>query len=177
MVSWRAESLTTGTFPIEARKAKAFDRFCTGPEKPESRDGCVSRDAQLTAAKSPTPDFQEKCGNCPDISKGISQSGIYRFESSEVSHALRQFTTRGSQARKSGLFAHSTWSPGSRSRNLRQWRKVSGRFPKNSRFAETIGGDRFESVLVFRAQSWRIGSLSSRLPHDPYQLPAKPIAK
>jgi hypothetical protein len=120
MVSWRAESLTTGTFPIEARKAKAFDRFCTGPEKPESRDGCVSRDAQLTAAKSPTPDFEEKCGNCPDISKGISQSGIYRFESSEVSQALRQFTTRGSQARKSGLFAHSTWSPGARSRNLRR---------------------------------------------------------
>ena len=90
MVSWRAESLTTSTFPIEAREAKAFDRFSTGPEKPECRDGCVSRDAQLTAAKSPTPDFEEKCGNCPDISKGISQSGIYRFESSEVSQAVTQ---------------------------------------------------------------------------------------
>jgi hypothetical protein len=39
MVSWRAESLTRGTFPIEAREAKDFDRFCTGPEKPESRNG------------------------------------------------------------------------------------------------------------------------------------------
>jgi len=25
-----------------------------------------------------------------------------------------------------------------------KWRKVSGRFPKNSRFTETIGGDRFD---------------------------------
>jgi hypothetical protein len=70
MVSWRAESLTTGTFPIEARKAKAFDRFCTGPEKPESRDGCVSRDAQLTAAKVSNPRFRGKVRKLPRYFKG-----------------------------------------------------------------------------------------------------------
>src|SRR5712664_1970540 len=59
------------------------------PEKPESRDGCVSRMLSLQLQKSPTPDFEEKCGNSPDISKGISQLGIYKFESSEVSHAFR----------------------------------------------------------------------------------------
>jgi hypothetical protein len=37
--------------------------------------------------KSPTPNFEEKCGNSSDISKGISQSGMCKFESSEVSHA------------------------------------------------------------------------------------------
>jgi hypothetical protein len=59
------------------------------PEKPESRDGCVSRMLSLQLQKSPTQDFEEKCGNSPDISKGISQLGIYKFESSEVSQAFR----------------------------------------------------------------------------------------
>jgi hypothetical protein len=89
-------------------------------KSPNPETGAYLGMLSLQLQKSPTPDFEEKCGNCPDISKGISQSGIYRFESSEVSQALRQFTTRGSQARKSGLFAHSTWSPGARSRNLRR---------------------------------------------------------
>jgi len=44
----------------------------------------------LQLQKSPTPDFEEKCGNSPDISKGISQLGIYKFESSEVSQAVCQ---------------------------------------------------------------------------------------
>src|ERR1700692_4080679 len=39
--------------------------------------------------KSPTPNFEEKSGNSPDISKGISQSGMCKFESSEVSQAFR----------------------------------------------------------------------------------------
>jgi hypothetical protein len=60
------------------------------PEKPESRDGCVSRMLSLQLQKSPTPDFEEKCGNSPDISEGISQLGIYKFESSEVSQQVRQ---------------------------------------------------------------------------------------
>src|ERR1700675_2362832 len=63
------------------------------PEKPESRDGCVSRMLSLQLQKSPTPDFEEKCGNSPDISKGISQLGIYKFESSEVSQAVRRLET------------------------------------------------------------------------------------
>jgi hypothetical protein len=44
---------------------------------------------QLTAAKVSNPKFRGKCGNFLDISKGISQSGICKFESSEVSQAFR----------------------------------------------------------------------------------------
>src|ERR1700682_1198583 len=58
------------------------------PEEPESRDECVSRMLSLQLQKSPTPDFEEKWGNSPDISKGISQLGIYKFESSEVSQPV-----------------------------------------------------------------------------------------
>jgi hypothetical protein len=58
------------------------------PKKPESRDGCVSRMRSLQLQKSPTPDFEEKCGNSPDISKGISQTGMWEFDPSEVSHAF-----------------------------------------------------------------------------------------
>ena len=47
----------------------------------------------LQLQKSPTPDFEEKCGNSPDISKGISQLGIYKFESSEVSQPARRLET------------------------------------------------------------------------------------
>jgi hypothetical protein len=60
------------------------------PEKPESRDGCVSRLLSLQLQKSPTPDFEEKCGNSPDISKAISQLGICKFESSGVSQPVCQ---------------------------------------------------------------------------------------
>jgi hypothetical protein len=42
----------------------------------------------LQLQKSPTPDFEEKCGNSPDISKGISQMGMCKFESSKVSQAF-----------------------------------------------------------------------------------------
>src|ERR1700726_1192754 len=55
----------------------------------ESRDGCASSVLSLQLQKSPTPDFEEKCGNSPDISKGISQSGMCEFESSVVSQAVR----------------------------------------------------------------------------------------
>jgi hypothetical protein len=47
------------------------------------------RDIQLSAAKVSNPNFAEKSGNSPDISKGISQSGICKFESSQVSQAVR----------------------------------------------------------------------------------------
>jgi hypothetical protein len=49
------------------------------------------RDTQLPAAKVSNPDFEEKCGNSPDISKGISQSGMCKFESSRVSQAVGLF--------------------------------------------------------------------------------------
>jgi hypothetical protein len=47
------------------------------------------RDIQLPAAKVSNPNFAEKSGNSPDISKGISQSGMCKFESSQVSQAVR----------------------------------------------------------------------------------------
>jgi hypothetical protein len=59
------------------------------PKKPESSDGCVSRMLSLQLQKSPTPDFEEKCGNSPDTSKGISQLGMCKFESSEVKLAVQ----------------------------------------------------------------------------------------
>jgi hypothetical protein len=78
------------------------------PEKPESRDGCVSRMLSLQLQKSPTPDFEEKCENSPDISKGISQLGIYKFESSEVSQPVWQLeivlTQMGEAPANGGLF-------------------------------------------------------------------------
>ena len=46
--------------------------------------------AQLLAAKVSSPNFAEKSRNSPDISKGISQSGMYKFESSQVSQAVTQ---------------------------------------------------------------------------------------
>jgi hypothetical protein len=49
------------------------------------------RDMQLPAAKVSNPNFEEKSGNSPDISKGISQSGMYKFESSQVSQAVLHF--------------------------------------------------------------------------------------
>jgi hypothetical protein len=48
------------------------------------------KDIQLAAAKVSNPNFAEKSRNSPDISKGISQSGMYKFESSQVSQAATQ---------------------------------------------------------------------------------------
>jgi hypothetical protein len=66
------------------------------PEKSESRDGCISRIFGLQLQKSLTSDFKEKCGNSPDISKGISQLGMYKFESSQVSQPFAQPESLGS---------------------------------------------------------------------------------
>jgi hypothetical protein len=60
----------------------------------ETRDGCVSGILSFQLQKSPTPNFEEKCGNSPDISKGISQSGMCKFESSQVSQAVRRSWNR-----------------------------------------------------------------------------------
>jgi hypothetical protein len=45
---------------------------------------------QLAVAKVSGPNFRQNSGNSPDISKGISQSGMSKFESSQVSQAVRQ---------------------------------------------------------------------------------------
>jgi hypothetical protein len=74
----------------------------------ETRDGCVSGILSFQLQKSPTPNFEEKCGNSPDISKGISQSGMCKFESSQVSQAVRLVwngtSTRAGKPANAGLF-------------------------------------------------------------------------
>jgi hypothetical protein len=62
------------------------------------------------------PDFGEMWGNSPDISKGISQTGMCEFESSEVSQAVRvseNFLLSMKKARKTRAFliAISLWRP------------------------------------------------------------------
>ena len=53
------------------------------------RDGCVPNCFNFQLQKSPTPNFDEKCGNLADISKGFSQTGMCEFESSRPSQAFR----------------------------------------------------------------------------------------
>ena len=58
-------------------------------------------------SKSPSPILGEMWGNSPDISKGISQSGMCRFESSEVSQAApfsENFVFLMRKARQMGAF-------------------------------------------------------------------------
>ena len=66
------------------------DRFCTASEKAGIRRRVRIQNAQLTAAKVSNPGFRGKARNSPDISKGISQSGMCKFESSDVSRAVSQ---------------------------------------------------------------------------------------
>jgi hypothetical protein len=65
-----------------------IERKWTPPQ--ESRDGRASSIAQLTAAKVSNPKFRGKVGNSLDISKGICQSGMCKFESSRPSQAVRR---------------------------------------------------------------------------------------
>ena len=87
------------------------------PKKPQSRDGCVSRMRSLQLQKSPTPDFEEKCGNSPDISKGISQTGMWEFDPSEVSQPVRQpkidYTQIAESLQNTGFLALLARSPSS----------------------------------------------------------------
>jgi hypothetical protein len=59
------------------------------------------RDIQLPAAKVSNPNFAEKNGNSPDISKGISQSEMCKFESSQVSQAVTQLEIERLQMQES----------------------------------------------------------------------------
>jgi hypothetical protein len=74
-------------------------------------------DIQLPAAKVSNPNFEEKSGNSPDISKGISQSGMCKFESSQVSQAVRgpQVGPQPMAEKPAigGLLQFGMWSPGS----------------------------------------------------------------
>src|ERR1700722_3604710 len=86
------------------------------PKRPESRDGCVSRMRSLQLQKSPTADFEQKCGNSSDISKGIPQLGMCKFESSQVSQAVRVsenfvFWMRKARQTRAFLIASTLWRP------------------------------------------------------------------
>src|SRR5437868_10239576 len=69
----------------------------------------------LQLQKSPAADFEEKCGNSPDISKGFSQSGMSKFESSHVSQAVVCWAGFSQETRewavKPGSSAHSWAAP------------------------------------------------------------------
>jgi len=87
----------------------------------------------------------------PSIMTALAPASLPAAPASQ-SCSLREFTTCVSQARKSrfsrvrlGLQARAP--PISRAK----WRKVSGPFPKNSRLAETIGGDWFDRDCRRRA--------------------------
>jgi hypothetical protein len=58
--------LAPTAFPATASE-KAPER--TSTPRQESRDGCVSGMLSFQLQKSPTPNFEEKCGNSSDISK------------------------------------------------------------------------------------------------------------
>jgi hypothetical protein len=80
------------------------------------------QDAQLPAAKVSNPRFRGKARNSPDISKGISRSGMCKFESSEVSQAFRRsarLPRKGENGPGMPAFARSASSPGSRIGNRR----------------------------------------------------------
>jgi hypothetical protein len=96
-------------------------RFCTASEKAGIRRRVRIQNAQLTAAKVSNPGFRGKAGIPPDISKGISQSGMCEFESSEVSQALGR-SARLPKKREIGpempAYARSISSPNSQFGNL-----------------------------------------------------------
>jgi hypothetical protein len=62
----------------------------TAPKKAGIRRRMRIQDVQLTAAKVSNPGIRGKARNSPDNSKGISQLGMSKFESSQVSQAVGQ---------------------------------------------------------------------------------------
>jgi hypothetical protein len=106
----------------------------------------------LQLQKSLTPDFKEKCGNSPDISKGISQLGMYKFESSQVSQPVQGSGDplanheKGPPMAGFRAAAINLHLPNRRLGRAKS-RKVSGRSREYSRFRETDVGDLVRSLL------------------------------
>ena len=73
--------------------------------QPESQRRVRVQDTQLAAAKVSTPNLEEKCGNSPDISKGISRMGMCKFESSQGSQAVPRLEASSLKVQKSPLLA------------------------------------------------------------------------
>jgi hypothetical protein len=129
------------------------------------------RNTQLSAAKVSNPNFGEKCGNSPDISKGISQSGIYRFESSKVSQAVGRCWNRPQTIAEKAAVADFCNSAGGlqtldSTDCQAKSRKVSGRSLKYSRFRETATGDWVRPTLRGRVavEFADSSALSTRIP-------------
>jgi hypothetical protein len=103
----------------------------------------------LQLQKSPNRIFGQNSGNSVDISKAFFQMGIWKFESSQVSQAVRLAGNPSliveEMPANSGLFQFSERSPGSR--GGAKLPKVSGHMPKYSQFWETAAGDWVRSSL------------------------------
>ena len=125
----------------------------TSPQEP--RDGCVSNMLSLKLQKSPIPNLEEKCGNFPDISKGISQTGMCKFESSMVSQTVWRL--------KISPLAPAPPPSGRRSSNeikARPWRAFANRLsvsgPRNCPLRERNrrkSPDTAANILVFRRRA------------------------
>jgi hypothetical protein len=105
---------------------------------------------QLPAAKVSNPSFGEKSQNSPGISKGISKSGICKFESPQVGQAVRRFRnwplTIAEKPANGGLLQFGRRSPDSQSEGLR------GKIVQSLR--------RFFEIFPFSEDGdWRPGSI------------------
>jgi hypothetical protein len=90
LVHWHKADVSGPANDFCSLRQSRHDRFCTASEKAGIRRRVRIQNAQLTAAKVSNPGFRGKARNSPDISKGISQSGMCKFESSDVSQAVSQ---------------------------------------------------------------------------------------
>ena len=115
------------------------------------RDACVSKILSLQLQKSPPPNLEEKCGNSPDISKGISRMGICKFESSQGSQAVPRLEASSLKVQKSPLLAGFCNSV---SVSKRPSRRTGGPFGKSLR--------QLSRIFPFSGDfHWRHGSIST----------------
>ena len=137
------------------------------------------QDAQLTAAKVSNPGFRGKARNSPDISKGISQSGMCKFESSEVSQpvpeAEKLTRTVTERPANGGLLRIGPWSPGSgflpfQGENAESLRPDTGIFPFSGDGDRRLGFDRHYvaelAVYLAKFSALAGGKLGMLSPHS-----------
>jgi hypothetical protein len=139
----------------------------------------------LQLQKSPTPDFEEKYGNSPDISKGISQLGMCKFESSQVSQAVRRSEKLSlilvERPANGGLLRIGHQSPGSDFGHSRS--EIADSLPRTFEKLPFLGdcGRRPGSICtawptdsairqILRLGRWQVGNAEPALPH-PVQRP------
>jgi hypothetical protein len=137
-------------YDFRSLRQNRHGRFGTASEKAGIRRRMRIQDVQLTAAKVSNPGIRGKARNSPDNSKGISQLGMCKFESSQVSQAVTQPEEVGAYASKSTAF-HRLSVRRSRVSSLpkmatlaRICRKSQAQAAEIPVFEETIGGDWFD---------------------------------